>query len=109
MIVTSAPINEGVSYFVINEGVHINKTNLQSYFEVGLQYVLTQVEYTCPMKYSTWCKILNHTAITKKGSGNNKALVEASNTIYNNPHKPKKKMKLSNIRVAVQRRRAGNI
>ena len=53
MIMTSAPGNEGVSYFVINEGVQINGTNIQSYFDTGIQYVLTQAEYMCPMKYST--------------------------------------------------------
>ena len=60
----------------------------------------------CPMKHSTWsvtnwCKKLNYNAIMKKGSENDKALVESYNTIYNNPHKPKRKIKLSNIQVTV--------
>ena len=45
----------------------------------------------------------------KKGSDNDKALVEASKTRHNNPHKQNMKMKLSNIHVTVQRRCAGNI
>ena len=60
----------------------------------------------CLMKYSTWsvttsCKKLNYNAIIKKVSENNKALVEASNIRYNNPHKPKIKMKLSNMQVTL--------
>ena len=45
----------------------------------------------------------------KKGYENYKALVEASKNRYNNPNKPKRKMKLSNIQVTVQRRCTGNI
>ena len=45
MIMTSASGNEGVGDFVINEGVQINKTNLQSSFDIGFQCVLTQAEY----------------------------------------------------------------
>ena len=55
MIITSAPGNEGVIDFVINEGGQINKKNFQSSFDIGIQYVITQAEYMCPMKYSTWC------------------------------------------------------
>ena len=63
MMITSVPGNRGVSGFVSNEGVHINKTNIQSSFDIGLQYVLTKADYMCPMKYSTWsvttwCKFL---------------------------------------------------
>ena len=87
MIMIGAPGNEGVSDFVSNERGQINKTNLQSYFEIELQYVLMQAQYMCPIKYSTcsvttWCKNLNHNAIMKKGSENDKALVEASKTRY---------------------------
>ena len=45
----------------------------------------------------------------KKGSENDKTLVEASKTRYNNPLNKKRKTKQSNIQVTVQRRRAGNI
>ena len=60
----------------------------------------------CPMKYSTWSVItwykqLSHNTIINKGSENYKALVEASNTRYNNPYKQKRKMKLSNIQFTV--------
>ena len=54
IMMTSAPGNEGVSDFVSNEGYQINETNIQSSLDIGLQYVLTQAEYICPMKYSTW-------------------------------------------------------
>ena len=50
MIMTNAPGNEGVSYFVRNEGVHITEENIQSSFDIGLQYVLTQSYYMCPIK-----------------------------------------------------------
>ena len=53
MMTTSSPSNEGVSDFVINEGGQINETNIQSYFYNVLQYVITQAEYMCSMKYST--------------------------------------------------------
>ena len=100
--------------FVSNEGGQIDETNLQSYFDIGLQYVLTQVQYMFQMKYSTqsvtiWCKNLNYNDIMEKGYWNYKVLVGAYNTIYNNTHKPKRKIKLSNIQVTVQRRRAGDI
>ena len=45
----------------------------------------------------------------KKGSDNYKALVEAYNTRYNNPREQKRKIKLSNIPVTFQSRRADNI
>ena len=82
---TGAPDNEVVGDFVINEGGRITESNIQSYFYIGLQYVLTRVDYMFPMKYSTWsvttwCKILNYNTIMKKGSINYKELVEASNT-----------------------------
>ena len=106
MMITSAPDNEGVSDFVRNEGGQINKKNLQSSFDIGLQFFLPHAEYMCPMKYSTcsvttWCKGLNYNAITIKGSESDKALVEASKTRYNNPHNLKRKMKLSIIKVNV--------
>ena len=64
MMMKISPVNEGVSDFVSNEGIHITEANIQSSFDILLQYVLTQAEYICPMKYSTWsvttwCKILN--------------------------------------------------
>ena len=50
----------------------------------------------CPMKYSTWivitrCKFFNYNDIMKKGYDNDKALVEAYNTKYNNPHNQRRK------------------
>ena len=54
MMMTTAPGNKGASDFVRNEEGQANKTNLQSYFDIGLQYVLNQSEYMCTMKYSTW-------------------------------------------------------
>ena len=42
IMMVSAPGNKGVSYFVINEGGRITEANLQSYFDIGLQYVLNQ-------------------------------------------------------------------
>ena len=114
MMMTIAPGNEGVTNFVINKGGQINETNIQSYLDIGLQYVITQAEYMFPMKYSTWSvttwrKKLNQNAIMRKGSDNDQAWLEASNTRYNNPHNPKSKMKLPNIQVTVQRRLSGNI
>ena len=58
MMMTSAPGNESVSDFVSTEGCHINETKIQSSFDIGLQYVITQAEYMCPMKYST-CSVTN--------------------------------------------------
>ena len=37
----SATGNEGVSYFVSTEGFQINKTNIQSNFDIEYQYVPT--------------------------------------------------------------------
>ena len=73
MMMTSAPGNEGVSDFMSNEGGQIKQKNIQLSFHIGLQYVLTQVEYMCLMKYSTlsittWCKKMNYNANMKKGS-----------------------------------------
>ena len=51
MMMTSAPVNEGVSDFVSNEGGQITVAKLQQSFDSGLQYVITYSEYTCPMKY----------------------------------------------------------
>ena len=81
----SAPVNECVSDFVINEWGQITEENTQSSFDIRLQYVLTQAEYMCPMKYytwsvTTWCKKLSSDEIMQKGSENYKALVEASKT-----------------------------
>ena len=47
----SAPGNKGVGYFVINEWGRITEANIQSYFDIGLQYVINQEEYMCLMKY----------------------------------------------------------
>ena len=44
MMMTSAPGNEGVSDFLRNEGGQINETNIQSSFDIGLQYVIIQAE-----------------------------------------------------------------
>ena len=90
MMMNSAPGNECVSDFVRNEWGQITEANFQKSFDIGLQYVIIQVEYMCPMKYSTWsvttwCKLLNYNAIMKKGSENDKLLAEASKTRYNNP------------------------
>ena len=87
MILTSAPGNECVGAFVINEGGHINETNIQSSFDIELQYVLTHAEYMRPMKYSTWsvttwCKLLNYNYVMKKGSENDNALLESSKNRY---------------------------
>ena len=46
----SAPGNECVSGYITPWG-HIAEVNLQSFFDIGIQYVLTQEEYMCPMKY----------------------------------------------------------
>ena len=88
----------------MNERGHINEKNCQSSFEIGPQYVLTEAEYMCTMKYSTWsvttwCKKLNYNAITKKGSENDKELAEASNTRYNNPQNPKRKWDCQTLRL----------
>ena len=114
MMMDIAPGNERVSDFTSNKWGQITKANLLSSFDIGLQYVLTQAEYMCPMKYSTWsvttwCKKWNRNAIMKIGFDNDKALVGAYNTRYNNSHKKKSKTKQSNIQVTVHRRRAGNI
>ena len=98
MMIESAPGNEGVSGFLRNEGGHITEENLQLYFGIGLQCVVTQAEYRCPMKYSTWsvttwCKKLNYNYIMKKGSDNDKELVEESNTLHKNTHKQKRNIK----------------
>ena len=53
--------------------------------------------------------IFNYNSIMKKWSENDKALVEASKTIYNNRHKQKRKTKQSNVQVTVERTCAGNI
>ena len=53
MMMKIEPGNEGVSNFVSNEGGQITEANIQSYFYIGLQYFLAQVEYMCPIKYST--------------------------------------------------------
>ena len=50
MMMKIAPGDEGVGDFVRNEGGQINETNLQSFFGIGFQYVLTQSDYMCPMK-----------------------------------------------------------
>ena len=68
----------------------------------------------CTMKYSnwsvtTWCKKMNYNAITKKGYEKDRELVEASHTIYKNPHNKNRKTKQPNVQVNVRRRRAGNI
>ena len=44
-----------------------------------------------------------------KGYENDKALMETSNTIYNNPHKQKRKMKHPNVQVTFQRMFVGTI
>ena len=49
-MMTNAPGNEGMSDSMSNEGGQINETNLQSFFGIGFQYVLTQSDYMCPMK-----------------------------------------------------------
>ena len=64
MMVDIAPGNECVSDFVSNELGQITEANIQSSFDIGLQYFLAQSDYMCPMKYSnwgvtTWCKKLN--------------------------------------------------
>ena len=57
----------------------------------------------------TWCENLNYNSIMKKGSENDKYLVEAYNTMYKNSHKQKSKIKQSNLQVTLQRRREGNV
>ena len=114
MMMTSVPGTEYLGGFVRNEGGQITEANLQSYFDIVRKYVLTQADYMCPMKYLTWivtkwCKHLDYNAIKKKGSDNDKTLVESYKTIYNNHHNQKMKMKQSNIQVNVQRKCVGNI
>ena len=43
MMTKSAPGNEFVSDFVINEGEQITEANLQSSFEIGLQYRISTI------------------------------------------------------------------
>ena len=53
MMMDSAPGNEFFSNLT-NEWGQITEANIQSYIDIGLQYVLTHAKYTCQMKYSTW-------------------------------------------------------
>ena len=85
MVMDSAPGNEFVSGFVRNEWVRITEANIQSSFDIVLQYIITQAECMFPMKYSTWsvttwCKKMNYYSIINKGYYNDEALLKSSNT-----------------------------
>ena len=105
-MMTRAPQLSGLSEEITNGNVTIER--VEASFEIGLNFVLSQVSYIKKTKnhrswtITTWSKKITYSSIIKNGTNEDKEKLPPV-TRFNSPHQGKRKMKQSNSRQAAIR------